>query len=211
MHPACAALRHTAGRSRFPRSAMPVPAPLLRCARPVLALLLGLLLAACSSLGASALLGRDVRFTAPQLQAQLDRKFPRDYRKLGGLVTLSVLHPQLALPGGGRLQLDFDLALGGPGAAPRAASGHFRVESGLRYDPARRALFLEDPRIVAVDVPALGGLLDDGARALLNGWLLEYARDEPVYRLDDSLASRIAARRIERVDLDPGVIVLRMD
>ena len=44
------------------------------------------LLAACSSMGTSALFGRDIAFTAPQLQAQLDRKFPRDYKKLGGLL-----------------------------------------------------------------------------------------------------------------------------
>lgn len=73
------------------------------------------LLAACSSLGASALLGRDIAFTAPQLQAQLDHKFPRDYRKLGGLVSFSLLNPRLSLPGGGRLQLDFDLGIGGMG------------------------------------------------------------------------------------------------
>ena len=53
---------------------------------PFLALLLTVLLAACSSMGSSVLLGRDIGFTAPQLQAQLDRQYPRDYRKLGGLV-----------------------------------------------------------------------------------------------------------------------------
>ena len=46
---------------------------------PLLAQLLTVLLAACSSMGSSVLLGRDIGFTAPQLQAQLDRQFPRDY------------------------------------------------------------------------------------------------------------------------------------
>ena len=50
------------------------------------------LLAGCSSLGSAVLLGRDIHFTEPQLQAQLDRKFPRDYRKLGGLVSISLLN-----------------------------------------------------------------------------------------------------------------------
>ena len=55
-----------------------------------------LLAAACSTLdGAAALLGRDISFTAPQLQSQLDRKFPRDYKKLGGLVSVSLLNPRL--------------------------------------------------------------------------------------------------------------------
>src|SRR5690606_8097304 len=96
----------------------------------ILALALAVLLAGCSSLGSAALFGRDIAFTAPQLQAQLDRKFPRDYRKLGGLLTLSLLNPRLSLPGGGRLRLDFDLGIGALGNAPRDASGHFALESG---------------------------------------------------------------------------------
>ena len=168
--------------------------------------------AACSTLGdAAALLGRDITFTAPQLQSQLDRKFPRDYKKLGGLVSLSLLNPRLSLPGGGRLKLDFDLGIGAMGNASRNPSGHFALESGLRFDPGTRGLHLDNPEIVAVDVPALGGVMNDSARAALNSWLLDYAREEPVYRLDDSTFGRIASRRIDRVDIDSGLITLRMD
>jgi hypothetical protein len=62
-----------------------------------------------------------------------------------------------------------------------------------------------------VDVPALGGMMNDSARSMLNSWLLDYAREEPVYRLDDSTYGRIASRRIRRVDIDAGQITLRMD
>ncbi len=169
------------------------------------------LLAACSSLGSSVLLGRDISFTAPQLQAQLDRKFPRDYKKLGGLVSISLLNPRLSLPGGGRLKLDFDIGIGGMGNASRNPSGHFALESGLRFDPGTRGLHLDNPEIVRVDVPALGGVMNDSARSMLNSWLLDYAREEPVYRLDDSTYGRIAARRIERVDIESGLITLQLD
>lgn len=169
------------------------------------------LLAGCSSLGSSALLGRDIAFTAPQLQAQLDRKFPRDYRKLGGLVSLSLLNPRLSLPGGGRLQLEFDVGIGSMGNGSRDPSGRFSLESGLRFDPGTRGLHLDDPRIVGVDVPSLGGVMNDSARSMLNSWLLDYAREEPVYRLDDSAFGRIAARKINRVDIDSGLITLRLD
>ena len=178
--------------------------------RLLLAVLFLALLAACSSVGTSVLLGRDLSFTAPQLQAQLDRKFPRDYRKLGGLLSFSLMNPRLTLPGGGRLHLAFDIGMGGPGSA-RTPSGHFSVESGLRFDPGSRGLHLDDPEIVSVDVPALGGVMNDSARAALNSWLLDYAREEPVYRLDDSTFGRIASRRIDRVDIDSGLITLRMD
>ena len=177
---------------------------------PLLALLLAASLAACSSLGTSVLLGRDITFSAPQLQAQLDRKFPRDYKKLGGLLNFSLMNPRLSLPPGGRLHLEFDIGMGGPGSA-RTPSGHFSVESGLRFDPGTRGLHMDQPQIVAVDVPALGGVMNDSARNMLNSWLLDYAREEPVYRLDDSTVGRMASRRIDRVDIDPGLITIRLD
>ena len=90
--------------------------------------------AACSTLGAVAgLLGNQVAFTAPQLQGYLDKRFPRDYDKLGGLVTLSVLHPRLSIPPGShRLRLDFDVGFGALGKDSRTPQGHFAVASGLR-------------------------------------------------------------------------------
>lgn len=166
------------------------------------------LLAGCSSLGSAVLLGRDIHFTEPQLQAQLDRKFPRDYRKLGGLVSISLLNPRLSLPGGGRLHLEFDIGMGGGNRKP---SGHFIVESGLRFNAGTHGLHMDNPEIVDVNVPALGGVMNGSARAMLNSWLLDYARDEPVYRLDDSTFGRIASRRIERVDINTGVITLKLD
>lgn len=169
------------------------------------------LLAACSSIGSSVLLGRDISFTAPQLQSQLDRKFPRDYKKLGGLVAISLLNPRLSLPGGGRLQLEFDVGMAGMGGASRTPSGHFAVESGLRFDPGTRGLHLDNPEIVGVEIPALGGAMNGTARSMLNSWLLDYAREEPVYRLDDTTFGRLASRRIDRVDIDSGLITLKLD
>ncbi len=177
----------------------------------IFTLLLAGLLAGCSSLGSSVLLGRDITFSAQQLQAQLDRRFPRDYRKLGGLVSISLLNPRLSLPGGGRLQMEFDLGVAAMGGNSRNPSGHFTIESGLRFDAGSRGLHLHNPQIVNVDVPALGGALDGRAREMLNNWLLDYAREEPVYRLDDSTFGRIASRRIDRVDIDTGVITLKLD
>ena len=169
------------------------------------------LIAACSSLGTSVLLGRDITFSAPQLQAQLDRKFPRDYKKLGGLLNFSLMNPRLSLPPGGRLHLEFDIGMGGPGNNPRSPAGRFAIESGLRFDAGTRGLHMDQPQIVSVDVPALGGVMNDSARSMLNSWLLDYAREEPVYRLDDTTLGRMASRRIQRVDIDPGTITLRLD
>jgi len=177
------------------------------------ALSLVMLLGACSTLGAiGALLGNEVTFTAPQLQGYLDRRFPRDYEKLGGLVTMSLLNPRLSIPQGStRLQLDFDIGIGGFGRDSRVPAGHFALQSGLRFDLNTRGLHLENPAITHVDVPALGGTMNNKTRGALNRWLADYARDEPVYRLDDNLLERMAGRRIGTTSIGNGVVTLHLD
>lgn len=171
------------------------------------------LLAACSSLGAvGALLGNSVSFTAPQLQGYLDRRFPRDYDKLGGLVTLSVLNPRLSIPQGStRLRLDFDVGFGALGADARTPSGHIAVASGLRFNPQTRGLHLDNPSLESMEAPKLGGVLGASGRDLVNRWLQHYARDEPVYQLDDSVLGRIGARRIDRTSIENGQVVVHLD
>lgn len=171
------------------------------------------LLAACTTLGAvGALLGDDVRFTAPQLQGYLDRKFPRDYDKFGGLVTLSVLNPRLSIPpGSNRLRLDFDVGFGAMGGDSRTPAGRFAVASGLRWDPGTRGLHLDAPTLESVDVPRLGGAMNATGRELVNRWLEDYARNEPVYEFEPGLWQRIASRRIDATTIQDGQVVVHLD
>jgi hypothetical protein len=171
------------------------------------------MLAGCSTLGAVAgLLGNQVSLTAPQLQSYLDKRFPRDYDKLGGMVTLTVLNPRLSIPTGShRLQLDFDVGFGALGQGSRAPSGHFAVSSGLRFDLRSRGLHLDQPTLESVDVPALGGMMNVTGRELINRWLGDYARDEPVYRFDASLLQRLGARRIGSTTIEDGRVVVHLD
>ena len=189
---------------------MPSHRLLPRMSAVLLAACCAALLAACSSLGAAALLGDEVAFTAPQLQAQLDRRFPRDYKKLDGLVTLRIVNPRLGIPEGShRLRLDFDVGIGALGreATP---SGHMAIASGLRFDPRTHGLHLDQPTLEAADFPGLGGAMNATARELANRWLDDYARNEPVYRFDNSLVERIGARRIDSTVIDNGRIVLQL-
>ena len=170
-----------------------------------------LLLAACSNLGAiAAMLGNELAFTAPQLQAQLDRRFPRDYKKLDGLVTLRVVNPRLSIPANShRLQLDFDVGVGALGREP-VPSGHMSVASGLRFDAGTHGLHLDQPTLESADFPGLGGAMNATGRELVNRWLEDYARNEPVYRFDDGLVERIGARRIDSTTIDNGQVVVHL-
>ena len=170
------------------------------------------LLAACSTLNAlGALLGNEVTFTAPQLQGYLDRRFPRDYNKLGGLVTLTLMNPRLRIPPGERrLQVDFDMAVGALGRASRSPEGSFTLTSALRYDPATRGLHLFEPRIENVEVGSLGGRMGDTMRAALNDWLSDWSQKEPIYQFDDSLIGRLGARRVEGTKIEDGQVVVKL-
>ena len=176
----------------------------------LLVLLASLLLAGCATVGA--LLANQVSFTQFQLQQQLDRRFPRDYAKLGGLVSLRVLNPRLSIPsGGGRLRLDFDVGVAGPGQRADTPVGHFAVSSGLRFDAAKRGLMLDAPSLDRIDVAGLGGSGQATARELVNLWLSDWARDEPVYQFDDGLMQSLAARRIGRTSIGDGVVTLHLN
>ncbi|GAB3349910.1 DUF1439 domain-containing protein [Lysobacter tyrosinilyticus] len=171
-----------------------------------------LALVGCSTLEAvTALLGNQVNFTQLQLQQSLNRNFPKHYDKLGGLVSMTLLNPRLSIPQGShRLRLDFDLGMGALGSDSSRPSGHFALSSALRYDPTTRGLHLQDPSIEQVNVPSLGGMMNTSARGLLNSWLADYARDEPVYRFDNSLLDRLGSRRIGRTDIENGQVVVHL-
>lgn len=182
-----------------------------RTTHALIALFLLAAVTACSSLGVmSAWLNDQVAFSAPQLQRQLDTRFPRTFDKLGGLVSVTLDEPRLSIPQGERrLRLDFDVRMAGVAAGDR--SGHLALVSGLRYDPATRGLHLQDPELLQFDLPGASGLLRGGARGVVNSLLAEYARSEPVYRLDDDLLSKLpAGKRVGNVDITDGRVVVHL-
>ena len=164
---------------------------------------------ACSTV--TALLGNTLTFTQPQLQEKLVKRFPRDYKKLGGLVTLTLMNPRLSIPPGERrLRVDFDVAAGALGHASRTPDGSFTLTSSLRYDPATRGLHLFEPRIDNVEVGSLGGRMGDTLRAALNDWLSDWSQKEPIYQFDDSLIGRLGARRVEGTKIEDGQVVVNL-
>lgn len=183
-----------------------------RFAAPLLLALVAIAVAGCSTLSAvGAMLGSQVTFTQPQLQQSLTRNFPKQYSKLGGLVTMTLMNPRLSIPyGDNRLRLDFDVGFGALGGSSEAPRGHFALTSALRFDPNTRGLHLQNPTIDRVDVPALGGAMSASSRELLNSWLDDYSRDEPVYRFDNTLLDRLGSRRISSTEIENGLVVVNL-
>lgn len=173
-------------------------------------LLVALLVAGCSTLTAvGTMLGSQITFTQPQLQHALNRSFPKQYDKLGGLLSLRLTNPSLSIPySSRRLHLKFDVRVSSLASTSLDSTGRFALSSGLHYNPDTRGLHLQDPVIESFDMD--GSTMSAPTRELLNAWLSDYAREEPVYQLGDSLQQRIAAHRVRATDIGNGVVVMEL-
>ncbi|NOT86839.1 MAG: DUF1439 domain-containing protein [Lysobacter sp.] len=170
-------------------------------------------LSGCATLNAaSALLGNQLVFSTPQLQEYLDRHYPRRYDAAGGLVDLTVSQPQISIPpDSSRLHLDFDVGIDGLGMRSDRHTGHFAITSGLRYDTRSHALYLEEPELESVQLPLLGDRMTTTGRELINGWLRDYARNEPVYRLEQRMLDTLGSRRVSGTLIQDGRVVIKLD
>jgi hypothetical protein len=166
-----------------------------------------LLLATLSAHAAPEISGRRVSVQAADAQAFLEGRFPQRQEALGGLLEVTISQPRLAIPPGQRMQLGLDLALATAGGAP-VPMGNMILTSALRYDTTQRAFFLDQPRIDSFQPVGGGDSLDDGSRQLLNAWLTDYARNEPVYRIDPAIAALLGGMEVESAGIEDGRLVV---
>ena len=112
-------------------------------------------------------------------------------------LTLRIVNPRLSIPANShRLRLDFDVGVGALGRTP--PSGHMAIASGLRFDAGTHGLHLDQPTLESADFPGLGGAMNATGRELVNRWLDDYARNEPVPpRRQPGRTHRRAAHRLD--------------
>ena len=147
--------------------------------------------------GRPSISGRELSVGASDVQQYLDGSFPRTQDALGGLIALTMSHPQLSLPAGERLNLGMDVALATAGGSP-AKLGTVKLSSGLRYDAQTQGFHLQQPSVDDFTPASQGGRLDSRTRSLLNAWLSDYAQREPIYKLDPAVAGLLGACRCSR-------------
>lgn len=179
-------------------------------ARPLLSRLAActvLIAAAVGAQAAPSVSGRQLSVGASDVQQYLDGSFPRAQDALGGLIAMTMSHPQLALPQGNRLDLGFDVAMATAGSAP-AALGKVKLSSGLRYDAQTQGFHLDQPTVDDFTPANNGGRLDSRTRSLLNAWLTDYARREPIYKIDPTVASVLGALQVQSAQVENGKLVV---
>lgn len=153
----------------------------------------------------------ELSVSAPQVQQYLDTAFPREYEALGGLFTLTARDPKLSIPASGeRLNMEFSASASSAGSA-ESPVGRIVMSSGLRYDANDTALYLDQPTVDDVQPASPGQRVDEQTRVLLNLWLTDYARKEPLYKLDPALMANLGGVKVESTSIRNGQIVVRFN
>ena len=174
------------------------------------AICLTLLLASASARAADTQ-DNELSVDAARIQHYLAGEFPREYEALGGLFTLTARDPELTIPGTGqRLQMAFTASASSAGGDDTPV-GRIHMSSGLRYDPRDSALYLDQPSLDEMQPAAPGQRIDEQTRMLLNLWLSDYARKEPLYKLGPALVATLGGVQVESTRIDNGRIVVRFN
>lgn len=166
-----------------------------------------LLAAAIGAQAAPSISGRQLSVGATDVQQYLDGSFPRTQDALGGLIAMTMSHPQLTLPQGNRLDLGFDIAMATAGGNP-APLGKVKLSSGLRYDAQTQGFHLQEPTVDDFTPANNGGKLDSRTRGLLNAWLVDYARREPIYKIDPTVAAVLGTLQVQSAQVENGKLVV---
>ncbi|HEY0334378.1 MAG TPA: DUF1439 domain-containing protein [Stenotrophomonas sp.] len=182
----------------------------MRLSHAVLAVALCAGLATASVCAAPAVHGNQISVEPGDVQQYLSSSFPQTHDALGGLLELTVSQPKLSVPPGSRLNLNFDLAMSTAGSAP-VPVGNVALSSALRYDTARQGFFLDQPSVDGFKPARAGGDLDTRTRELLNVWLVDYARKEPIYRIDPAIASLMGALQVQSATVENGRLVVHFN
>jgi len=153
----------------------------------------------------------EIGVAAPQVQQYLDTAFPREYEALGGLFTLTARDPKLSIPSSGeRLNMGFSASASSGGGAETPV-GRIVMSSGLRYDANDNALYMDQPTVDDVQPASPGQRVDEQTRVLLNLWLADYARKQPLYKLDPALMANLGGVKVESATIHNGQIVVRFN
>lgn len=103
------------------------------------------------------LLTNEFTATRDELQAELTRRFPIT-RRYGGLASVSLHDPQLALDGSAeRATLASRLVILSPWLRPSGANGAVAVSSGLLWDAAGLSVRLQNPRTEQLRIDGVTG------------------------------------------------------
>ncbi|SOZ26856.1 conserved hypothetical protein; putative exported protein [Cupriavidus taiwanensis] len=168
-----------------------------------------LLAAACVAGTAPALAGYNIwtgeySLTRQELQTELDKRFPATLR-YAEVVSVRLSHPRLVLDeASNRITTHVDARLTNTLLPAPPVDGKLALNSGVRYDPARRAVLLDNPTVQQVDVTGMAQYREqlNAIGAVVAQQLL---KDYPIYTFKPE-ELRVGGKEVE-----PGAITVGKD
>jgi hypothetical protein len=134
------------------------------------------LLASCATLMGP----RDVEIPLARLQEAIAGKFPFNNRYLE-LVDIHVSNPKVSLqPETNRIVTSMDTSIAPP-FLNRSWKGNLAISGNLKFDPARNALVLGDPRVERFAIDGMDGALTGRAGKIGSLLAEQLLRDAPLY------------------------------
>ncbi|MGT2437029.1 hypothetical protein ACU4GH_15470 [Bradyrhizobium betae] len=98
-------------------------------------------------------------FTREELQAAVEKRFPATLR-YGRVIDVQLTHPRLVFDGANnRVTTQMDAQLGNTLLPAPPINGTLSLSSALKYDPAKRAVLLDNPSVERVQVSGHAGAI----------------------------------------------------
>ncbi|EHP41804.1 hypothetical protein OR16_18466 [Cupriavidus basilensis OR16] len=147
----------------------------------------------------------DYTFSRDELQAAVDKRFPATLR-YGQVVDVQLTHPHLVLDdANNRVTTRMDARLTNTLLPAPPINGTLSLSSGLKYDPAKRAVLLDNPSVERVQVDGMPAQYGEQLNAIGAVVAQQLLRDYPLYTFTpDQL--RVAGKEVE-----PGAITVLPD
>ncbi len=163
-------MHHTSSRRRFFLRLLPLPP------------LAGLLLAPTGTWAGFNFFTSEYTASRAELQSQLDKRFPLS-RKYGAYASVGLSEPQLSLDeAANRAAITARLSIASPFLKSDTGStdGSITISSALRYDPATRALLLDQPKAEQLTLQGLTGRNAEQVEKIAKLVAQEVLRDQPL-------------------------------
>ncbi|MGO4325885.1 DUF1439 domain-containing protein [Cupriavidus sp. 2TAF22] len=147
----------------------------------------------------------DYTFSRQELQDAVDKRFPARLR-YGQVVDVQLTNPRLVLDdANNRVSTQMDAQVSNTLLPAPPINGTLSVSSGLRYDPARRAVLLDNPAVERVQVSGMPAQYGEQLNAIGAVVAQQVLRDYPLYTFTPEQL-HIAGK-----DIEPGAITVLPD
>lgn len=144
-------------------------------------------------------------FTREELQQALDKRFPTTLQ-YAQIVSVQLSHPRLTLDEAtNRVTTQVDARVSNALMPTPPVNGKLALNSGVRYDPARRAVLLDNPTVQDVQVQGVDAQTSQQLNAIGAVVARELLRDYPIHTFGpDEL-------RVGGKEVVPGAITVASD